>query len=259
MARLKTGLLVQRLTECRRYADQTFTQFRVRGPDSPYIHTVTVDREALWSCDCQSNRFRGICYHVNLIQFEMERNYLLQKLKAMRHDPAVVFPDEFNFYMAMPRFVAEPLYEGPRQYLLLARYVYLGGKRRAPWETGLRHIRLAGTILEGVWDAYEHNPPKFRVFDCLYYKGLNHVHSFLALRRELAEQVVQELANPDVIMTEYASDPADKEKMLQNWGVVLLKDIRGPYDLSEKSPRHLMLRSQYGKSNLKDIPASDVL
>ena len=240
--------------------DSDITYFRVRGDDSMHIRTISVDAEGLWLCSCPSNRFRGICYHVNVIQFELERVRLLKQLKEMRIDPALVGIEEFRKYFALQRFVAEPHYGLHRQYLLIARWVYLDNTRREDWSfEGM--LRWAGTVLEGVWDKSDKKSPKFRVFDCLYSKGIDHRYSPLGLRRELAEEAVKALSVPAVMLSDYEYTVEAKQDLVMKHGIIILKDVNSTYDNNGKSPRSWMVQVEdnnyhYGENNARPESAA---
>jgi hypothetical protein len=238
VAKLKKKFRLKCLTPPAEFERTGYTRYQVRGDNSPHLRLVRVDREGLWTCTCKSNRFRGMCYHVNMIQFEIERIPILNRLNQLRHEPATVDTIDFEQYFSQQRFVAEPAYKGVRQYILIAQHVWLDKLHKAEWEFKDFH-RFAGTVLEGVWDGSK--KPRFRVFDCIYHKGLCLKNSPLAFRRDLAESTVAAMKIEEIQLTDYEYDIAGKQNLLLTCGAVVLKDVASPYDLSGKSPRCWMM------------------
>jgi hypothetical protein len=242
MAEVLTGVQVRFLTNPDDFDKTGYTQYEVRG-DSPTIYVVTVDSEGLWSCSCPSNTFRGLCYHIQMIRMELERVMILSRIPKIA--PVIVNDRDFGRYYKQDRFVAEPIYGGPRQFVTFGRWVYLGKVNRRVWCLP-GHLRLAGTVLEGTWDNY--GRPKgqgiFRIIDCLSHKGIDYRLSPLALRREMAERVLSKWCPSHVAMTEYEFTAEGKAELMAKYGVCILKDINSSYDLANKSPRAWMMKAR---------------
>lgn len=242
MAEIVTGVQVRLVSDPRKFDVTGITRYEVRG-DSPTIYVVTVDSEGLWTCSCPSNMYRGLCYHVQMIRMELERDIILQRIP--RVSPTKVSAPDFERYYMRDRFLAEPIYGGPRQFITFGRWVYLNRTKRKDWCLP-GWLRFAGTVLEGTWDNYGKRAGQglFRVIDCLMYKGLNHSLSPLALRRELAEKVLSKWCPPCVAMAEYEFTQEGKAELLAKWGSVMLKDINSTYDLTNRSPRAWMVKGR---------------
>jgi len=242
MAKVLTGVQVRLVTNPDDFDKTGYTQYEVRG-DSAKIYVVTVDSEGLWSCSCPSNTFRGLCYHIQMIRMELERVAYLNRMPKIA--PVVVNARDFERYYGQDRFIAEPIYGGPRQYVTFGRWVFLGKQNRKQWCLP-GYLRLAGTMLEGTWDNYGRPRGQgiFRIIDCLSYKGLDYRLSPLALRREMAERILEKWCPSDVALTEYEFTLDGKEELMAKYGVCVLKDINSSYDLTNKSPRAWMVRAR---------------
>lgn len=227
------------------YERTGLTRFRVRGAGSSKVRRVTVDREGLWTCSCPSSKYRGVCYHVNALQFELERVSVMKRLLEARIDPAIVDSHEFDYYYTREQFIAEPLYKGPRQFLLIARYLYLDLQKQTRWYHPSL-LPLAGTVLEGAWDSYGSKSRRFKIFDCLYHKGLDYRFSPLGIRRDLAANAVAQLrrVSDEIEVARYEHSPEGKEALMAAYGTVILKDVNSLYDRRGKSPRGWMLRGR---------------
>lgn len=201
MAEVLKGIKVKIVTPPRQFHKTCYTKYEVRG-DSPMIYVVTVDSEGLWSCSCPSSTYRGLCYHIQMIRMEMERFAILNRLPPIK--PVPVDPKDFARYYTQDRFIAEPIYGGPRQFVTFGRWIYLGKLNKKVWCLP-GYIKLAGTVLEGTWDNY--GRPKgrgiFRVIDCIQHKGIDFSLSPLAILREMAERVLEKWCPSNVALTEY--------------------------------------------------------
>jgi hypothetical protein len=245
MAKVLTGVQVKLATDPDDYDKTGYTKYEVRG-DSAMIYVVTVDSEGLWSCSCPSSTFRGLCYHIQMIRTELERIAILNRIPKIA--PVIVNARDFERYYNQGRFIAEPLYGGPRQFVTFGRWIYLDKNRRKEWCLP-GHLRLAGTVLEGAWDNYGRPRGRgvFRVIDCLCYKGIDYRLSPLALRREMAERALHKWCPSHVALTEYEFTPEGKAELMAKYGVCMLKDINSPYDLANRSPRAWMVKARTGR------------
>lgn len=236
--KIKKGIKIEVIKE--KGEDRSnYTRYWVRG-EGCNLYMITVDSENLWTCTCESNIFRGLCYHILMIKTELERRILTKRMHKI--NPVCVNRRDFDNYFNSERFIAEPIYGGPRQFVIFGRFIYRGGKKEMEWCLP-GHIKLAGTILEGLWDCYgkKRGMEIFRICDCLFYKGLDYRFSPLAIRREMAERVIKVWRPPMVRLTDYEYSLEGKNELMNQWGSVLLKDINSTYDLTEKSPRAWMV------------------
>ena len=246
MARIHRGVWVKR----RRVINSFHTQFWVKG-NSGSAYIVNVDEQGLYTCSCRGNKFHWSCYHVLMLKTELERIKLVRELEQLKPKPISVDDPDFTKYMRLPRFVSEPIYPGPRMYVVFGCWVYLGIHRKRSWEVG-DYTRLAGTVIEGTWDNYGVRKGRgiFRVFDCPIYKGIDYRLSPLGIRRDMAEKVIKEWKPKSVELGEWEYTPEGKQVLMGKWGCCVLKDVNSTYALEGKSPRAWMIkggRKKYGK------------
>lgn len=219
------------------------TAFEVRGQNAIHIHKVFVDSDGLWTCSCRSNRFRGQCYHAEIVKTEVNRQALVKRLDTIRRPPAMVPPVEFDEYLLLDRFIAEPIHAWP-VYLVISNRIYLDDKMRRDWYyAGID--RFAGTILEGAWQSYGHKERKFVVYDLLRWQGLDLTAFPLFQRLERLAEILPLLKLP-IHMAEMAKDIAAKQDLLIRYGVVRLRDGAAPFIADGHSPRAVLHKKRKG-------------
>jgi len=258
MATIRRKVKIHRLTPSSEYDKTPSTIFMVRG-DSPAIYKVRVDGAGLYSCSCKSGKFRGFCYHVEMVRMEKERIRIINKLYPPTLSPT--HDVDFNDYFSQERFIAEPLFSGPTEYITFGRYVHLGKIRRQDWEIP-GYLRLAGTILVATWDDLNMGRATkdlfriLRVFDCVYQRGVDLRNTPLAFRRDFMEELCKQWSPPGVAVVPCAASQEDKQKLVLAHKNIVLKDIASPWDLSDRSPRAWVIKGskkrRYGKDNKED-------
>ena len=242
MAKFSRGTLIKCLTSLDDYERHSFTQYRVRGKDSLDSHVVTIDAGGLWTCDCKSARFRGACYHVELVKTEQNRYIYLGRLKPI--EAAVIDIGTFDKYFKQERFIAERIYPGERSYMIFGKNIYLQTEKWPAVEFK-NFQKFAGTILEGVWDHSNYRKRRhFYVFDCPFFKGQDLTRSPLYFRREKMEEVTRELDADIILPTPYAIMEEEKTNLVHGRHCIL-KDVMSPYDLTGHSIHSWMIAGRY--------------
>lgn len=250
MARIRTdgyvkqvarGVWLEKLSDHRRV-----TIFEVRGQNSKHIRQVVVDCDGLWSCSCRGNRFRGMCYHVEIVKTNASRAALIKRLEKMRRSPAVLSAKEFDSYFMLDRFIAEPIHAWPI-LVTISDKVFVGNSLYKEWaHEGID--RYAGTILEGAWQTYGKSRKTFVVFDLLRSQGLDLTTFPLFQRLEKLQEILPKLRLP-VELGEIAKDlPAKQDLLLRN-GTVRLRDGAAPFSADGHSPRIILHKERKNKGD----------